>query len=120
MIYGVVNLILFFITGVCTVISFRKYESEVKYWMNNSDEALTRNVQLADRIFVLNDEAIEYESTIDRNLIIINELRSTIRQLSNITDICPHCDSTELICGHNGRGCTHENDEIEEQEEMML
>ena len=31
-----------------------------------------------------------------------------LRELDNITDICPHCGCTEFLCGFNGVGCSSE------------
>ena len=28
------------------------------------------------------------------------------------TENCPHCGTTEMLCGHNGVGCSHVKEEI--------
>ena len=43
-------------------------------------------------------------------------VHSAIKTAYNIlstefTDTCPECGTTELLCGHNGPGCIHEEEE---------
>jgi len=28
----------------------------------------------------------------------------------SVNDICPHCGTPEMLCGHNGAGCSKEKD----------
>ena len=47
----------------------------------------------------------------------VYDIHQIVKALNNpidISDTCPSCGCTEMLCGHNGSGCCHDNDEEEE------
>lgn len=39
------------------------------------------------------------------------EALERITELEKIKDYCPHCGCTEMLCGFNGSGCSHDEEE---------
>jgi cbb3-type cytochrome oxidase subunit 3 len=38
---------------------------------------------------------------------------AAINTKTEVIDTCPHCGTTEMLCGHNGPGCTVKEEENE-------
>lgn len=38
-------------------------------------------------------------------------VRDKLIELDGMKDTCPHCGTTEMLCGYNGRGCEKEASE---------
>ena len=60
------------------------------------------------------EKAWEYANkTIDKvgeaNVEFQEEVRLLKLELKNIKSTCPNCGTTEMLCGHNGPGCTSSN-----------
>jgi len=48
---------------------------------------------------------------LDANYLLgLSDERKSLYEVNNLGSIsCPYCGTTELLCGHNGVGCTSEN-----------